>query len=141
MKENNKKYLLIGAILSVFPLLRFIADCLYTTNGKNFSLIVAMVVNLVFSAFVVVLAVVQMKMNCKKRCKRIVSIVGIAVSGLCIISTLFTGLSVLPQYVIVSYLGLISTAIALFIENFVILGMIGHILLLIGYVKSLPKRK
>ena len=141
MKESRNKYLFIGAILSSCPLFRFITEFLYATDGKIFSLIVALVVNLAFFVFVVTLAVAQMKINRQKSCKRVVSIVGIAVSGLCIISTLFTGLSVLPQYVIVSYLGLISTAIALFVENFVIFGMIGHILLLIGYVKSLPKRK
>ena len=142
MKERKNILLLIGAIFSLFPLYTFyssIKDYLIDLGtampiGKIMTEIGSAVINLLPA----IIAIIQIICSERNRGKWIVPPIGIAISGYFLISGVVT---ILPSLQVYVTLNLLSSA--KFIINIIMswgFGTIGHIILLIGHIISLPKR-
>ena len=142
MKERKNILLLVGAIFSLFPLYTVYSSILdylidlgtAMPTGKIMTEIGSVVINLL----PVIIAIIQIICSERNRNKWIVPAVGIAISGYFLISRVVTLLPSLQVYIT---LNLLSSA--KFIINMIMswgFGIIGHIVLLIGHIKSLPKR-
>lgn len=146
MREKKNILICVGAALSTLPLIKYLIDFICsvllqkTITGYN---ILAMLVNVLFFVFVVILAVVQICNNCKCSTKRTIPIVGIVVSGLLLLADVSSLIEEYQRYIIYKSLDLVTIQyfIAAFVSNFLVLAITGHILLLIGYIKSISVGK
>lgn len=149
MKQKKNILLLIGTVLALFPF----GVYMLTRLGGYIKLLPALTseqivwffsllaLNVVFYAAVVFLAVVQLRNHCKCRAKRVIPILGIVLSGLNLAYYIISIPASLPSGLLQNYLGLLSVITTLFFKNLAIAGPIGHILLIIGYAKSLQDKK
>ena len=146
MREKKNILLCVGAVLSGLPFVKYLADLICSAflqkplTGYNF---LAIFGNVVFVAFVVILAVLQIRNNCKCRGKGLLPIVGIVVSSLYLLFIAISFPAEYPRYFIYKHLYLLTIQyfVEAFVSNFLVFGVIGHILLLIGHIKSIPVGK
>ena len=147
MREKKKILLCVGAVLATLPFIKRLIDLIRSVSslqnpltGYNF---LAMLVNVVFIVSVVILAVLQIRNDCKCRGKRLLPIVGIIVSSLYLLFIAISFPAEYPRYLIYNHLNLLTIQyfIAAFLSNFLVFGVVGHILLLIGHIKSIPVGK
>jgi len=159
MKEKKNVFLLLGTVLSVMPLISNIVRSLIYI--KNYTAILPYVsaddmlssmivdallptiVNVVLIVLMVILAVLQLRCNTRKHDNYKLPIIGIIASSLCLVYTVFSVIAKIPSAIIHQSLDLLSVRYfinELFI-HLVFVGIIGFVLLVIAYIKSLPKRK
>lgn len=151
MKKSKNALLLLGTIFSAFTLCVHIL----TISQNLFELIqfammpvirntvLPWIIKLVLFAAVVILALVQLVRNRKNVKNRALPIAGIAVSFLCLVMALLSILGELPKFLIFVHLDLATFRyiINTLLVDLIRYGIIGHVLLLIGYSCSLPKKK
>ena len=140
MKRGKNILLLIGIICSagtlLFNLCRNIS-LLY--EEEHFWLIYG--VNIVFDVLMLFFPVMLLSQNLRNESKKSVAVGSVIVScvGLCLA---FAGVIVaLPQFILYSHLGFVQMMLTLYIENGVFTLLIGFVLLLIGSISSLSKKR
>jgi len=150
MKEKKNILLLIGVVLALFPFgvylitrfggyLRLLSALTSRSVVWFFSLFA---LNVVFYSAVAILAISQLRNNCRHTGKRAIPIIGIVLSGLYLAYYIFSIPAKLPSGLLYNYLGLLTVIKTLFFKNLSsVAAPVGHILLVIGFVKSLPKKK
>ena len=147
MQSKKNIILCVGAVLSALPFVGYFADLIRSVillqNPFTGYDLFGMIVNTVFIAAVVILAVLQIRSNCKGSGKRAIPIMGSVVSGVYLLVEVLLVLAEYPSYIVMDYLNLftIQSFIAIFVSNFLIFCVVGHILLLIGHIKSISVGK
>lgn len=151
MKKSKNVLLFLGIIFSAFTL------CVHIlTISQNFfeliqfamvplirNTVLPWIIKLVLFTAVVVLALVQLVRNRKNNKSCTLIIAGIVVSIVCLVVAILSIVGELPRILIFVYLDfatfryIINTLLVYLIRY----GIIGHILLLIGYARSLPEKK
>ena len=145
VKSNKNIFIFSGAVFSLFPYIKqLIGTIAYIVDGDMLDLqnyILSFAVNMVFFAFVILLAVLQIQRNRKGIRNRLLPVIGILISALYLLFQVLTAGTLLPQYIILSRLGLVHTIYVMYFKNWLFLGVLGHILLIVGYCKSLIRKK
>ena len=140
MKKGRNILLLIGIICSAGTLLfNLYRNISLIHEEEHFYLIYAL--NIVFDVLILFFPIVLLSQNLRNESKKAFAISTIIVScvGLCL--SLIEIVAALPQFLLYAHLGFIQMMFALYIENGVFTLLIGFLLLLIGSICSLPKKK
>ena len=140
MKKGKNILLLIGIICSAGTLLfNLYRNISWIHEEAYFWLIYAL--NIVFDVLILFFPVMLLSQNLRNESKKAFAISTIIVScvGLCL--SLVEIVAALPQFLLYSHLDFIQMMFALYIENGVFTLLIGFLLLLIGSICSLPKKK
>ena len=140
MKKGKNILLLIGIICSVGTLLfNLCRNISWIYEEEHFWLIYAL--NIVFDVLICFFPVMLLSQNLRNESKKAFAISTIIASciGLCL--SLIEIVAALPQFLIYAHLGFAQMMFTLFIENGVLMFLIGFLLLLIGSICSLPKKK
>lgn len=151
MKKNKNPLLLLGTIFSAFTL------CVHIlTIPQNFfkliqfamvplirNTVLPWIIKLVLFVAVVILALVQLVRNRKNVKNRTLPITGIVVSSVCLLLAILSIPGAFPLFLVHVELDLVAfryiiNALVIYLIRY---GIIGHVLLLIGYARSLPKKK
>ena len=144
MKSVKNIFLLSGAVFSLFPYIKqLIGTIAYIVDGDMLDLqnyILSFAANMVFFALVILLAMLQVRCNRKGSRNWLLTIVGISVSAVYFVFQVLTASTLLPKYIILSRLGLVHTVYVMYVKNWLFLGILGHILLIIGYCRSLLRK-
>ncbi len=145
MKKSKNILLLTGMGISLFSLCILIYKFIFylsdiKASGEVFALLGG---NVILYVIVISLAIVQFVRNLRNTNSLVLSVIGITISSVCLVLSVISIPSKIPQFLIYDHLGLadIRYLANTFIGGFVSQGIIGHILLIIGYTLSLQKRK
>lgn len=150
MKKSKNALLLLGTIFSAFTL------CVHIlTIPQNFfeliqfamvpvirNTVLPWIIKLVLFTTVVILALVQLVRNRKNVKKRALPIAGIVVSSVCLSLAILSIPGALPRFLVhvkldfVTFRYIINELVMYLIHY----GIVGHILLLISYARSLPQK-
>ena len=143
MKERKNILLFLGMILSVFPLCVHIYKLAIYLVEVPKDILLLLSGNVALYMFVIFLAAVQLIRNRRNISSWILAVIGIAVSAVCLVLSILSILSGLPQFLVHNKLGLVDIGYVInqLLVVFGLPNIIGHILLLLGYVWSFPKRK
>lgn len=158
MKKRENVFLLLGTVLSALPLISNIVKSLKyirtyipilpivsaddMLSSMIVDLLLPMVADVFFVALIVILAVLQLRCNKRNPNNRTLPTIGIIAGSLCFTYTVFSVIAKIPSAIIHQSLDLLSVRYFVneLLIHFVFLGIIGYILLMIAYIKSLPKR-
>ena len=100
------------------------------------------IIKLILFTPVVILALVQLVHNRKNIKNRTLTIAGIVVSSLCLLLAILFIPGELPSFLVYVKLDIVSfqyiiNALVMYLIQY---GIVGHILLLISYIRSLPQK-
>ncbi len=140
MKKGKNILLLIGIICTAGTLLiNLYQHTLVLQDLEHYYLIFA--VNIVFDVLILFFPVMLLSQNLRNESKKQFAVISVITScvGLCL--PLAGIVTTLPQFLIYKHLDLVQMMFTLYIENDVLMLLIGFLSLLIGSICSLPKKK
>ena len=144
MKERKNIFLLIGALILLFPLCTHILNVIAYVTGLKITanILLLLIGNVAVNLLPMFISSVQIICNQRNKRTWVVPVVGIALSGYYFVMAICSIVTSLPSFQIHVTLNLLSSMSVLLrvIANWV-LGVVGHIVLLIGYIKSLPQKR
>lgn len=151
MKERKNALLLLGIIFSAFTLcvhILIIPQNLFELIQFAMvpvirNTVLPWIIKLVLFAAVVILALVQLVHNRKNVKNRTLPIAGIVVSSVCLLLAILSIPGALPRFLLHVKLDIVTFRyiITELVMHLIRYGIIGHVLLLIGYACSLPKKE
>lgn len=147
MKKGKNITLIIGIIciftFTVWQLIQFVYQSFTVLTEENIKyFLIGYILPIAIIILLMIFPVVLLVQNLKNKTGKVLPIVSIIVNCIALLWALFFSLApAIPQYLILSKMGIIDVFIVNFLKSGVLLFVIGYAALIIGSFLSFPKNQ